>query len=122
MPLDGLPCNGAGEPRPAFQLLIKGQAMKLGDTRVQEVKSRTCEVCGEPATRKCTYLLENYRSNPASSGYRRDDCTWCQDAEKFACLKHVDDVRRDAPRGMGQASVFYRERFEEMFLYWDVQD
>lgn len=78
-----------------------------------------CAECGEQAHFKHTYLFDNARSNPASSAYRHDDCTWCSDAETFACKEHESKVRHDAPRGMGWCSTFpASERFAHMFLYW----
>ena len=98
--------------------------MKLGDVRIiQEVcKERTCQVCDEPATKKVTYLLEGTRSNPNSSAYGKDDCSWCQDEHAFSCNTHGRDVERDLPRGMVWCATFSRERFEHMFLFWEKTD
>ncbi len=75
-----------------------------------------CEVCGEPATKRHTYLLPNARSNRASSAYGRDDCTWCSDDEKFTCDEHPREPRNE---GYGWCSTFtYNSQFCHMFLYW----
>ena len=44
-----------------------------------------CHNCGEPAVYRFTYLLERWRSNPASAGYNKDDCRYCEDAVIYAC-------------------------------------
>lgn len=49
-----------------------------------KVRAR-CHNCGEVATRRFTWMLENYRGNPQSSGYGKDDCSWCHDRQAFAC-------------------------------------
>lgn len=86
---------------------------------IRKVRARReCQECGEPATRRLTYLLKNARSNPQSSAYRHDDCSWCSDAEAFACTKHGDKVWRDCPEGMDQCSMFFAERMPHMVLYW----
>ena len=93
--------------------------MREGDTRTQVATRRECEVCGELATWRHTFLLENCRSNPASSAYGRDDCSWCSDAEAFACDEHKDAVVRDScPLGMGWCATFPYSNFKGMFLYW----
>lgn len=50
----------------------------------------TCIVCGEPATHEAYCLLPNYRSNPASSAYGKDDCVRCFDKKVPCCEKHMD--------------------------------
>ena len=98
--------------------------MKLGDTKLvkKTVIEKTCENCGEPATKRHTFLYEDARRNLASSAYGKDDCSWCSDEEKFSCNKCSDEVRRDYPRDMGWCSTFSRERFEHMFLEWKEED
>ena len=76
---------------------------------------RECHECGEPAHFKQTYLLNGARSNPSSSAYRKDDCSWCEDEAVFLCKECK------APRleGYEQCSTFPAvERFAHMFLYW----
>lgn len=76
-------------------------------TVTYEYRQAECEVCGEPAMHKLTFLLHNARSNPNSSGYRGDDISWCEDDKKYSCEAHKDGVRRDPPDGMEWCSDFY---------------
>ena len=76
-----------------------------------------CDVCGEPAHYKHTYLLEGARRNPASNAYGKDDCSWCEDESRFVCAEHKND--RQAPEGYSWCSTFpASDRFAHMFLYW----
>ncbi len=96
--------------------------MKLGEIRtIKEVcRERMCEECENTATKKITFLYPNARRNPASSAYGRDDCSWCQDEEKFVCLAHEKNkYQYERDLDMGWCSTFDKERFEHMFLYWD---
>lgn len=97
---------------------LKGE----GDTRTQVRRRRECAVCGEPATQRLTYLMDNARSNPASSAYRHDDCSWCSDAEDFSCDAHRREMELDAPEGMSWCSAFSGDRFSHMLLCWEVVD
>lgn len=90
-----------------------------GDTRVQVRRRVLCACCGELATKKMTYLLENARSNPASAAYHQDDCTWCSDGEDFACDKHQREMEHNAPPGMSWCSAFSGDRFPHMLLRWE---
>ena len=93
--------------------------MKEAEVRTQVCRRRTCEECGELATRKHTYLLDGARSNLRSSAYGRDDCSWCSDADVFTC----EDCKPSAPRGYESCSRFkYGERFEHLFLQWETVD
>lgn len=96
--------------------------MKLGDLILiqKECVEQTCFECELPATKRITFLYENSRSNPSSSGYRKDDISWCSDEEAFSCEKHEKEVRDNhCPSGMKSCSTFTRsERFEHMFLKW----
>ncbi len=95
--------------------------MKLGDTIIiqKECVEKTCQECGEPATKRITFLYENSRRNPASAGYGKDDISWCSDDEAFSCIVHEKEIRNNPPRDMNDCSVFTRsERFEHMFLEW----
>lgn len=78
---------------------------------------RECDNCGEPAHYRDTYLLPNYRRNPASSAYGHDDCSYCVDAEAFRCRTCKEqDV---APRGYVDCSTFPATAgFAHMFLVW----
>jgi hypothetical protein len=90
-----------------------------GETRTQIRRRRDCEVCGEAATKRITFLLERYRSNPASKAYGRDDCSWCSDHDAYACDEHETKVRFAVPPGMSSdVSIFGCKRFPHMLLYW----
>lgn len=79
-----------------------------------------CEVCGELAHVRHTFLLLDARRNPASSGYRRDDLSFCSDESLYSCHEHAREVERMAPDGMRwSASMYATERFAHMFLYWE---
>ena len=91
-----------------------------GEDEIKTIKKRRvrqeCDVCGEPAHYKHTFLFDNARRNPASSAYGRDDCTWCSDAHRFVCKEHKKD---EAPpqEGLFWCSTFpASERFSHMFL------
>jgi len=77
-----------------------------------------CEVCGEEATWKVTFLLPHTRTNPASRGYGKDDCSWCADDAAFVCedcyaaQKHYGLAKE---RGMEWCSAFAKDRFPHMF-------
>lgn len=80
-----------------------------------------CHNCGEPAHYKQTYLLNGARSNPASSAYRKDDCSWCEDEAIFYCKKgeNYGECKPPHIEGYEQCSTFgASERFAHMFLYW----
>lgn len=81
---------------------------EFGDTRTitQEYRIRPCEVCGENATHRLTYLLPNARTNPASRGYGRDELTWCADAERIVCATHAENPRSSAPAGTEWCAEF----------------
>ena len=91
---------------------------KEGMERTQVLSRRGCDVCGGLATKRITYLRENCRSNPASSAYGRDDCSWCSDAEAYSCDEHQREVERDAPEGMRWASTFDGLKLPHMLLEW----
>jgi hypothetical protein len=75
-----------------------------------------CDQCGEPANFKHTYLLPNARSNPASSAYRKDDCSWCSDHEEFTCA----NCSKPGVAGYAWCSTFtVSDRFAHMFLKWE---
>ena len=90
----------------------------IGDTKIVEYRyaRRECDLCGEPAMHRMTFLLENARRNP----YRSD-------AEAFACNFHKEDVRRDVPSGMEWCSNFYvsvgedgTEKNVDRVCYWET--
>lgn len=87
------------------------------ETVVKTRLRHECDVCGEPAHYKHTFLLEGARRNPASSAYGRDDCSWCEDESRFVCAEHKNDIT--APDGCSWCGTFSAvERFAHMFLYW----
>lgn len=94
----------------------EGEVRVVVRTRVR----RECEVCGDPATKRIAFCYFNGRRNPASSMYGRDDCSYCSDAETFACDACASTTKRDAcPDGMSWASTFtLRDHNEHMFLAW----
>lgn len=94
----------------------EGEVQTMRRTRVRQ----TCDVCGEPAHYKHTFLMHNARRNPDSAAYGRDDCSWCEDDCRFVCREHQND--RDAPQGMSWCSTFpASEGFAHMFLYWEEE-
>lgn len=97
--------------------------MKEGDFQlIKKVWTRqACYECGESATKKHTYLLENCRNNRASSAYGRDDCSWCADDQVFACDLHEKQVEQSyKPDGMTWCATFKwkNEEASPMFYYW----
>lgn len=102
--------------------------MKLEDvgatrTRTEVLIREACEECGEDATRRITFLLEDARRNPASSGYRRDDCSWCSDSASFACDEHERKVKQAPPDGMSWCATFQcNDTFAHMFMRWVQRD
>lgn len=97
-----------------------------GDIRIQ-VQKRVrigCDNCGEPATKRISYCYVNGRSNPASSMYRRDDCTYCSDAQAWACNECKREVERVcAPDGMQWASTTTLfDQNASTFLRWEDRD
>ena len=101
---------------------------KEGDIKVV-VKTNTrvkCEFCRKPADEKHTYLLPNARSNPKSSGYKKDDLSWCSDKKVFTCDNcRVENFRGSHPvlNGYEICSTFgVGERFAHMFLEWSEME
>lgn len=91
-------------------------------TRVEIQRRRECEECGEPAHFKLSFIFKGARSNPNSSAYGRDDCSWCSDHDTWACREHRQSVER-AEEATGEwawsaATVPATERWAHMFLYW----
>lgn len=93
-----------------------------GDTKiVRRVRvRRECESCGEPAVYLNTYLMPAARTNPASSAYRRDDCTFCSDHDEYLCGDCQRSAKRTlVPDGYGECSTFsVSARFAHLFLEW----
>ena len=96
-------------------------------TVIKHYLRRECDVCGEPAHYKHTFLLEGARRNPASKAYGKDDCTWCEDESRFVCWcedesrfvckEHMND-RNPSPGTIFCSTFPASERFKHMFLYW----
>ena len=87
-----------------------------------EIKSRIrsrikCEICGNPAHFKHTFLLENARNNPQSTAFGRDNCGWCEDSKQFVCRAH--EKYQTAPDGQFLCATFpATKQFAHLFLYW----
>ena len=97
--------------------------MRVGEVLIErrQVKWHECQVCGVPAYWRITYLVEgNCRANPTSSAYGRNDCSWCSDAEAYACRKHEREVRQDAPRDMSWCATFPLKKYRNMGFYSEV--
>ena len=91
-----------------------------GEDAVQYIKRtmrrHECDVCGEAADYRLTYLLEgDCRRNPASTAYGKDDCSWCSDAERFVCKDHQS--KYPAPDGHSWAGSFPLVNFPHLGLY-----
>jgi hypothetical protein len=97
---------------------LPGEGDKETIKRVR--KRHKCVVCGEDADCCITYLFENARRNPASKAYGHDDCSWCSDAEEYACFKHEMEVRRCPPEGTTWCSSFPGDRFPNRLLHWET--
>ena len=97
-------------------------ALLNGEGDVKTVTStrrrRECEVCGEPATKRIEYLMENYRRNPTSSAYGRDDCTYCSDATQYSCDEHCREVERPACGYTWAGTRTLSANNHQYFLYW----
>lgn len=98
----------------------EGEVKVIIQTRVR----RECDNCGNPATKRFSYCYLNGRSNPASSMYKQDDCTWCSDAEAFSCDECKSQVERVCcPDGMSWGGTFsVGGNCEHMFLRWDERN
>jgi len=95
--------------------------MKVGEIKEtrQVARWHDCEKCGNPAQFRLTFLLDNCRSNPGSSAYRHDDCSWCSDLELFLCRKCKGNSERShAPHGYGWCACFPLKNFKHMGFYW----
>lgn len=79
-------------------MYTKGDKKRI--VTVKEYRRAECEICGEPADYRLTFLLEGSRSNPASSAYGRDDCSRCSDQDVFVCKEHEKETRWNPPAGM----------------------
>ena len=76
-----------------------------------------CDYCDAEATQQLTFVLPNARTNPASTGYGRDDISWCSDAKAFVC-EDCARRRHEIGRELGMewcASFQNGERFGHLF-------
>lgn len=105
--------NSSNQDQETQTPLLKGEGEEKVITYVNT--RHQCGECMEPATRRHSYLLTNARRNPSSSGYGKDDISWCSDAEAFSCTDCETKVRNSPPAGMEWASTF---QYEHMLLYW----
>ena len=98
--------------------------MQEGDKRIQICRRRKCEICGELATHQLTFLLPKARINPASSGYRKDDLTYCSDRKLFVCDEHQNERYQFAKNwGIEWCADFpYNDRFKHLFLCWEKKE
>jgi hypothetical protein len=85
-------------------------------TRTERLARRACDYCGEPAHHRYTFLYHNFRSNPRSKAYGRDDCSYCCDVEVFTCR----ECKPQTPDGCDSgAGCFYAtEMNKHHFLNW----
>ena len=94
---------------------------KIGDTRVyvETLEGRECQECGERADYRISFLLEGFRSDPASSAYGKDDCTWCSDLDFYACEAHKSQAAGEAPIGFDRgASIWSIKKFPHFGVEW----
>lgn len=82
---------------------------------MRTMRRHECDVCGEAADFRLTYLLLGSRRNPASSAYGKDDCSWCSDAERFVCKDHQHPY--PAPDGHDWCGSFPFVNFPHLGLY-----
>lgn len=107
--------DGSLAPHPEDHLAA-GRAMQRVKTTIQHQERHRCESCGSIAEFLRTYLYENYRTNPASSAFGRDDCSRCSDVKVFVCR----DCRPATPPGCdpGYSQFEASAKFAHMFVYW----
>ncbi len=93
---------------------------RCGDTQLikRVLCWHECELCERPAKYQITYLLSGARSDPRSSAYGRDDCSYCSDARAYACEAHKDEVRRNPPEGHRWCAMFPLKSRLHIGFYW----
>ncbi len=105
-----------------MKLKDEGETKTILKTRVRQ----ECESCGEPATKKHTYLNDGptgARNNPASSAYGRDDCTWCSDFAIYTCNNcKKQELESNLPKYYHSCATFKIDGFPHLFLYWMEQE
>ena len=80
---------------------------------------KKCENCGEPAQKEHTFLLSSARTNPQSSGFRRDDLTFCRDAHTFSCGESECERELRFQDGYDWCATFHNgDRYRTLFLEW----
>ena len=95
--------------------------MKVGETKTtkQITRWRECEDCDRPAKYRLTFLLEHFRSNPASKAYGGDDCSWVSDLDIFSC-ERCKHTLSQSPHGYAPGcGVFPLKKFKHMGFYWE---
>jgi len=92
---DSLPCQceACYQPHSSDCSVHNGDDAGPCDCRVVEKPKRICTVCGGHARYVVTWLLPNARTNPASSGYRRDNISYCSDRTTNRCEEHKNHQR-----------------------------
>ena len=94
--------------------LLKGEGERVVMIRTR----RNCDVCGELAAYRQSFLLRNSRGNPASSGFGGDDISWCSDADAYFCEEHKKDGwRSNYMEGYEPCSQFSLDKFPHMGLF-----
>lgn len=100
----------------------EGETKTILKTRVR----RACDLCNKPATYRISFMLKNFRSNPASSGYHRDDCTWCSDEDRYSCDEHKKKVEQTytfkLDAGYQWGGTWSLARSPHMGLYWKEEE
>jgi len=94
--------------------------MKVGEIKItkQIARWRECECCGKPAKYRLTFLLEHFRSNPASKAYQRDDCSRCSDLDVFSC-ERCKHTLSQAPHGYDSGcGTFPLRKFKHLGFYY----
>ena len=99
-----------------------------GETKlIRKTRTRVpCTYCGEPATVQECFLLKGYRTNPASRGYGRDDCSWASDIKFYRCdgvgcrTAMLEELGEEYDRGSTQFKI--GKRFAHLFLYWHEKE
>lgn len=97
---DSLPAEEPPKPD-RFRLICESLVEVFGEDEYEPIP---CGKCPAPSTRIMSFLYDDYRRNPASSAYGKDDCSWCSDHDAFGCEEHWREVMREPPAGMGNVS------------------
>ncbi|HDY88492.1 MAG TPA: hypothetical protein ENH82_10345 [bacterium] len=93
---------------------------KVGDTKTETFirKWHECQFCELPARYRIGFTLPNARSNPASSGYGKDDISWCSDDQMYACEEHKKQIEH-CHDTMIWCSTIQLKGYKHMGFYWD---